>query len=153
MPAPDAFGTSTFDVAVQDNGGTALGGDDTSATQTFTITVTSGNDPPSFTASSPAPVNEDAGPQSIPGWVTSFYPGNPDEMGQSVLAYHVTNISNPALFATAPAVSIDGTLTFASAPDAYGTSTFDVAVQDDGGTANGGDDTSAAQTFTIIVNQ
>jgi Ca2+-binding RTX toxin-like protein len=47
-PAANAFGTSTFDVAVQDSGGTANGGVDTSTTQTFTITVNSVNDQPSF---------------------------------------------------------------------------------------------------------
>ena len=49
-PADDVSGTSTFDVTVQDDGGTANGGDDTSSPQTFTITVDAVNDEPSFTA-------------------------------------------------------------------------------------------------------
>ena len=36
-------------VQLHDNGGTANGGVDTSAAQTFTITVTAVNDAPSFT--------------------------------------------------------------------------------------------------------
>ena len=48
--APNATGTATITVALQDNGGTANGGVDTSAPQTFTITVTPVNDAPVFTA-------------------------------------------------------------------------------------------------------
>jgi hypothetical protein len=50
-------------------------------------------------------------------------------------------------------VSTNGTLTYTLASGASGTSTFDLRVQDNGGTANGGADTSAPQTFTITVNQ
>ena len=48
-PAANANGTATVTVRLQDNGGTANGGQDTSAAQTFTITVTAVNDVPSFT--------------------------------------------------------------------------------------------------------
>ena len=48
-PAADANGTSTVSVKLTDDGGTGNGGDDESATQTFTITVTPVNDVPSFT--------------------------------------------------------------------------------------------------------
>ena len=50
-PAPNMSGTSTFTVNVQDTGGTSNGGQDTSGTQTFTITVNFVNQPPTFTAS------------------------------------------------------------------------------------------------------
>ena len=46
---------------LHDNGGTANGGVDTSATQTFTITVTAVNDAPSFTKGADQTVAEDAG--------------------------------------------------------------------------------------------
>src|SRR3954452_15755279 len=91
---PDVNGTSTFDVKVQDDGGTANGGVDTSATQTFTLTVNFVNDQPSFTAANPPAIDEDAGAQTLNGWVTGFNPGGaPDanEVGQSVQAYLVTN--------------------------------------------------------------
>jgi hypothetical protein len=39
-PAPYAFGISSFTVALKDDGGITHGGSDTSATQTFTITIT-----------------------------------------------------------------------------------------------------------------
>ncbi|TXH13654.1 MAG: tandem-95 repeat protein, partial [Gammaproteobacteria bacterium] len=149
-PAANASGSSTFDVVVQDDGGTANGGDDTSAIQTFTITVTAVNDEPSFTAADPAASNEDAGAQSVSGWA-SFNAG-PNEGSQNVLGYTVSNLSNAGLFSTPPAVANDGTLSYTAAANVFGSSTFDVVVQDDGGTANGGDDTSLTQTFTITVN-
>ena len=48
-PAANAFGTATITLRLEDNGGTANGGVDTSAPQTFVITVTDVNDAPSFT--------------------------------------------------------------------------------------------------------
>ena len=149
-PADDAFGVSAFDVTVQDDGGTANGGVDTSSVQTFTITINSVNDAPTFFALGPPSMFEDAGPVTFSNWA-SFDAGAPDEGSQSVLAYSVSNVSNADLFSTPPAVSNDGTLSFTLAPDANGSTTFDVAVQDDGGTANGGDDTSDLQTFMITV--
>src|SRR4029077_11257476 len=44
-----------------------------------------------------------------------------------------------------------GTLTFTGAPNANGTATVTVQLHDDGGIANGGIDTSLAQTFVINV--
>ncbi|MFO1351233.1 MAG: Ig-like domain-containing protein [Gammaproteobacteria bacterium] len=152
-PAANAFGASTFQVRAQDSGGSANGGVDTSAAQTFTITVTAVNDAPSFTAVDPPAVAEDAGAQTVSNWA-SFNPGNAPESAQTVLAYTVSHVSNAALFAAggAPAVAASGTLTYTPAANQNGTSTFDVAVQDSGGTANGGVDTSSpAQTFTITV--
>jgi hypothetical protein len=55
------------------------------------------------------------------------------------------------LFAVAPAVSSSGTLTYTPAAGASGTSSITVVIQDNGGTANGGLDTSAQQTFNINV--
>ena len=150
-PAPEISGTSTFDVSVQDDGGTANGGVDTSTTQTFTITVNNLNDAPSFSASDPAAIDEDSGAQILNDWAT-FDPGATNENSQSVLGYSVSNISNAALFAAAPMIDVSGNLSYTPAPDANGTSTFDVSVQDDGGTANGGVDISTTQTFTITVN-
>src|SRR5207249_2777766 len=109
--APNAVGSATFTVAVRDSGGTAGGGADTSAAQTFTITVNPVNDAPAFTASNPPDVSQDAGAQTVAGWAT-FNPGPANEAGQAVLAYAVSNVSNPGLFAAPPAVSANGTLSY-----------------------------------------
>jgi len=149
-PAASANGSVSFNVTVRDSGGTANGGDNTSPARTFVLKVNAVNDEPSFSAANPPAVNRDAGLQTLSGWATfSAGPGN--EASQTA-TYTVANISNLALFAAAPTVAPNGTLSYTPASGATGTSTFQVSVQDSGGTANGGDDTSPAQTFTISVN-
>jgi VCBS repeat-containing protein len=115
------------------------------------VTVLSVNDAPSFTASNPPTILEDAGAQTVVSWAT-LNPGPPDESGQAVVGYTVSNISNAALFSVAPVVAANGTLTYTPAANVNGASTFDVVVQDDGGIANGGVDVSAPQSFTITVD-
>jgi large repetitive protein len=149
-PAADANGVATITLNLMDDGGTANGGVDTSATQSFTITVTAVNDAPTLTASNPPAVLEDAAPVSIPAWA-SFNPGPADEAGQTVLGYQISAISNAGLFSAPPTVANNGTLSYTLAANANGSSTFTVRVQDSGGTANGGVDLSAPQTFTINV--
>src|SRR2546429_4997068 len=85
--------------------------------------------------------------QTVANWA-AFSPGPANESGQTVVGYTVSGVSNPGLFAAGPSVAANGTLTYTPAADAFGSSTFTVVVQDNGGTANGGVDTSAAQTFT-----
>ena len=46
-----------------------------------------------------------------------------------------------------PAISPTGDLTYTPATDNFGTATITITLQDNGGTANGGQDTSPAQTF------
>lgn len=147
-PAANAFGTATVTVFAQDNGGTANGGDDTSATQTFTITVNGVNDAPSFTSGGNVTVNEDSGAYSAP-WATAISAG-PGEGGQTV-TFSASN-NNNALFSAQPSISAAGVLTFTPAPNAFGSATVSVFAQDNGGTANGGVDTSATLTFTITIN-
>ena len=48
-------------------------------------------------------------------------------------------------------MSASGTLTYTPAANANGSATVTVRAQDNGGTANGGVDTSGPQTFTITV--
>jgi len=149
--AANANGSATITINLQDNGGTANGGVDTSASQTFTITVNAVNDAPSFTTGADQTVNEDAGAQSVVGWATAISRGAADESGQTV-TFQVTNNTNAALFSVAPAISSTGTLTYTPVANANGSATITINLKDNGGTANGGVDTSATQNFTITVN-
>ncbi|GAB4291141.1 MAG: hypothetical protein Fur0025_26230 [Oscillatoriaceae cyanobacterium] len=167
VPKPDYYGTvnnditfrawdqtsgsnGTTGVSVSTNGGTTAF---STATETASITVNPVNDIPSFTAANPPAVDEDAGAQTLTGWVTLFNRGAANESGQTATyTVNPTSISYPGLFAVPPAIDANGQLTYTPAPGAFGTSTFDVVVKDGGGTANGGVDTSVAQTFTITVN-
>ncbi len=144
-PAGDTFG---FDAQAALNGS----GAGLSPATTVAITVLAVNDQPSFTASNPPAVSTD-GAKTVPGFITNFTAGPTNESSQTALAYPVSNVSNPGLFSAGPSVATNGTLTYTPATGVGGTSTFDVRVQDSGGTANGGIDTSAAQTFTITVNR
>ncbi|MCU1347583.1 MAG: hypothetical protein JWO56_613, partial [Acidobacteria bacterium] len=148
--APNANGSASISVVAHDDGGTANGGVDTSAPQNFTINIIAVNDAPSFTKGADQNALEDSGPHSVSGWATAINAGPADEAGQSV-SFNVTGNSNPALFSAGPAVAPDGTLTYTPAPNANGSATISVAAHDNGGTANGGVDTSASQSFTITV--
>ena len=148
-PAPDASGTATVTVTLKDDGGTENGGQDASAPQTFTITVLPLNDAPSFVKGADQSVQENAGAQSIAGWATDISVGPANESSQT-LTFLVTSDHNE-LFAVQPAVSPEGILSFTPAPDASGTATVTVTLKDDGGTENGGLDSSSAQTFVITV--
>ncbi len=147
--AANTQGSANVTVVLQDNGGTANGGADSSALQTFTITVMAVNSAPAFTKGADQTVREDDGAQSVPGWATAISAGPPDESAQLV-TFYVSN-NNVALFSAQPSIAANGTLTYAPAANANGSATVTVQLHDNGGTANGGIDTSAAQTFLITV--
>ncbi|PYR60496.1 MAG: hypothetical protein DMF85_04855, partial [Acidobacteria bacterium] len=145
-PAPNANGSATITITLSDNGGTANGGVDTSPPQTFLIAVTAVNDAPVFTPGADQTVLEDSGAQTAPNWATGMSAGPPDEAGQT-LTFSVTGNTNAALFSVQPSVASSGTLTYTPAPNAFGSSTITVRLQDNGGTANGGVD-AVTHTFT-----
>ena len=144
--AANVSGAADITVRATDTGSGAA---QESLDDTFAVTVAPVNDAPSFTKGPDQSVQEDAGPQSVPNWATAISAGPANEAGQQ-LTFDVTN-DNPALFAAAPAVSPDGTLTYTPAAEASGTAVVTVTLRDNGGTANGGDDTSDPQTFNITV--
>jgi VCBS repeat-containing protein len=161
VPNADYNGSATLTVRAWDqtsgaDGGTAdttVNGGTTAfstATDTATITVQPVNDAPSFVVGADQTVAEDAGPQTVPGWATGISAGPPNESGQAT-TFNVTGNTNPALFATPPAVDALGTLTYTPAPDANGPATITLVATDDGGTPSGGQDTSTSATFAITV--
>lgn len=149
-PALDASGVATVTLILKDNGGMANGGVDTSAPQSFTITVNPSNDAPSFTRGPDATVLEDSGVYTATGWATNILPGPANESTQ-VVTFTVTGNSNPALFGAGPLAAANGDLSFTPALDASGVATVTLVLKDSGGTANSGVDTSAAQVFTVTI--
>jgi hypothetical protein len=142
-PEPYWSGTDTFWYGVTDGFGNI-------AYATVNVTVNPVNQAPSFTAGSDETVNENSGQQVVSSWATNISAGPPDESNQT-LTFHVSNDNN-ALFSVQPTIDASGNLTYAPAPEATGTANVSVSLQDNGGTANGGQDTSATQTFTITIN-
>jgi len=149
---PDALfiGDDSFTYAAND-------GFTDSTTATVTIHVTAVNQPPSFTlkASPNVTVAEDQYDSTAftqANEAGGFVAGPPAEIGQTLLGFVISN-NNHNLFAGSgqPAIDTSGTLTFKTFSNANGVATVTVRAQDSGGTANGGVDLSAAQTFTITV--
>ena len=76
----------------------------------------------------------------------------PSDEAKQKLTFVVT-CDNAKLFAKQPAIASDGTLSFTPAKGATGTATVSVRIRDNGGKANGGQDTSGVQTFVITVSK
>jgi hypothetical protein len=93
----------------------------------------------------------------VSDWARDISPGADNEADQ-ILEFLVIDNSNPDLFASGgqPAVTRNGpqsdrgTLTFTPSGKS-GSATITVVLKDNGGTANGGADTSEPHTFTIKV--
>ena len=119
---------------------------------TVMINVSPVNDAPGFQlqASPNQTVNEDAAAQTVVGFATNVSAGPANEGGQSV-SFDVTD-DDHALFSARPEISPGGALTYTPAPDANGAASVTVEARDNGGTVNGGVNTSAEQTFDITVN-
>lgn len=142
-PLANLSGTTTITISAHLSGGGTIN-------SAFLLTVSPVNDAPAFTKGANQIVNEDSGAKTITNWATGISAG-PGESGQTV-SFFITNVSNPSLFSTAPAIGSTGTLTFTPAANAFGSAEVTVFIEDNGGTANGGINFSDVQAFTITVN-
>ena len=138
---------NTFDIAdlVVPVGTSPFSSASASATQTITFV----NQAPSFVRGPSQSILNTAGTQIVLNWATNVSSGAANESGQT-LNFVVSN-NNNGLFAVQPSIAVNGTLTYMPAANANGIATVSVQLHDNGGTANGGHDTSAAQTFQIAV--
>ncbi len=142
-PVANLSGSAVITLTVTDAG--ALTG-----TSTFTVNVAAVNDQPSFTVSgNRSHVAGTTGLQTVAGFVTGTNFG-PNETGQAVQAYNVTEASDPGNIVSGAAIATDGTLTY-TLSGTGGVATINATLQDNGGTTNGGVDTSAVVSFTITV--
>lgn len=116
---------------------------------TLGFTLLAVNDAPGFSKGADQTANEDSGVQTVAGWATNISKGSLDENGQTA-TFIIANDNN-GLFAVQPSIDANGNLTYTSAPNAYGTTTVTVSLQDNGGNANGGIDTSPNYTFMISI--
>ncbi len=148
-PAPNANGAATVTVTLKDSGGTANGGSDTN-TQTFTITVESVNDAPSFVKGADQLSMAGSGMQTVTGWATNISAGPTNEASQILTFTLVTD--NDVLFSTLPGIdSTTGALSYTPAAGKWGLATMTVTLKDNGGAANGGIDTSVPQMLVITI--
>ena len=143
-PSADWNGTDVFTYTISDGALTD--------TAHITVTVVPVNDAPQFTQGPDQTALEDSGQHVVAGWATDIQPGPvtaADEVGQ-ILTFTLTN-TNPALFSIQPQLDVAGTLTFSLAANAFGHAAVTATLRDNGGTANGGSDTSLPRTFVITV--
>ncbi|MGV6818578.1 MAG: DUF4347 domain-containing protein [Thiotrichales bacterium] len=144
----------TFTPATDYNSGfsmaiTVSDGFNPAVTGTKAFTGTPVNDAPSFTTLGNQTVANNSGAHTVAGFASAAAGDGADESSQT-FSYAVSN-NNAALFSVGPAIDANGQLTFTVANGQFGTATVTVSVSDSGGTANGGIDTSAAQTFDITI--
>lgn len=148
-PVAHANGTATVTVRLRDSAGTVNGGVDSSPDQTFTITVTSVNDAPAFTAGPDQTVAVNSGAQTVLFWAGNITAGSL-ETTQTV-SFAISN-TNPGLFTVQPAVAANGALTYTPAPGAIGIATVSVQAVDNGDTDNGGINVSPVAMFDIVIS-
>ena len=142
-PAADFFGADSFVYEICDTDGAC-------DTATVDIMVSPVNDPPTFAAGAdPTFPAGTSGVQSIANWPQNIDLG-PNEV-QQVDSYTVITTSDPdSILAGPAAISSDGELTF-PLTGASGMAQMEATLTDDGGTTNGGDDTSSPVAFSITV--
>ena len=114
------------------------------------------NTAPSFTGGGNVTITEDAGEYNAE-WATEIIPGPASEYGQTLTFTLTTN--NDDLFSSVPSIGnigsfypAEGDLIFATGDDLFGAATVTVVLSDDGGTEDGGVDTSEPIEFTLRVN-
>ena len=141
-PKPDAFGVVNLKAI-------AFGATGESESQEFSITINPVNDAPSASIDGDIRVTQGSGAHRISDFATDFDPGNSFESSQNIQQF-VLKFDNEDLFTRPPSIDANGVLSFALSNEA-GSANVAVAVQDDGGTADGGRDTSEGYEFSINV--
>jgi Ca2+-binding RTX toxin-like protein len=146
-----ANGTTGVDISTR--AGTTAYSD---GSQVSIVTINAVNDAPTFSIGGNQSVQMGAGQKTVSAWAYSFNPGV-NEASQNLDSYTVNVVDNASIFDVAPTIDATGKLTYTPTTSLPGTgtrsttATIEVKAKDNGGTANGGVDTSAAQTFKITV--
>jgi hypothetical protein len=136
-PNSDFVGTDTFTYRATGSTATLAGTPDRSLA-TVTIYVLPTDPLPRFIVGCDQQTTDESGPQKIPDWATLV------SAGVTPPSYSVST-DNAGLFASPPAIDADGQLVYTPAPNASGSATVTVAL-DDGTSGN-------SQKFTIDVSK
>ncbi len=151
-PVADVYGSTTVDLIADDQTGSKTA----RSTNRFLLTVNLVNQAPTFTVTTNALVTgENAGTTATralrvyTNLITSISPGPASEKSQAVTFFAAA--SSNAFFATKPAITTKGVLSFRTALYATGTVSIALWAQDNGGTLNGGKNLSITNTLTLTV--
>lgn len=145
-PVADAFGEATVTVTLTDPAGG-------SSSAPLAVTVTPVNDAPMLTLGSVGThAAASTGARSVPGFAAFFAGPGGEDATQAVLDYEFMSLEDPDAILAVGSLDIvnDGTLSY-TLTGRGGTANASVRVRDDGGTANGGADVSATQSFALSV--
>lgn len=157
-PSKDANGVAVVTVIATDDGASDAPNNNTSVSQTFTITVNPVNDAPAFTAGGDVAVDEDSGTYSA-AWASGIVPAAglldtpataTDESAQIV--DFVVTADSPALFSVQPTINNSGELQFTPAGNAFGTAVLTVVAVDRGPAGGLDQNSSAPQLLTVTIN-
>ena len=145
VPALHSNATVPITVRLRDSDGTANGGVDV-LEKTFNVQVVAINDPPTIAPIANLNIEDTAGEQTVT--LTGLSDG--DAGGQSLTI--TATSSHPSIVTVSPVAFVgpSSPLRFSPVVGAVGTATVTVTVKDNGGTANGGVDTTT-RTFVIRV--
>eukprot|EP01102_Stenamoeba_stenopodia_P011306 TRINITY_DN345_c1_g2_i1.p1 TRINITY_DN345_c1_g2~~TRINITY_DN345_c1_g2_i1.p1 ORF type:complete len:818 (-),score=113.58 TRINITY_DN345_c1_g2_i1:102-2555(-) len=146
QPAANQFGTTNFTITGTDSLGLT-------STGQVLVTILPVNDPPSFTKGKNIDVDK-GGPYQFSSWATNVSPGPPNESNQIVsFTTGIVSTTNTIAFTSDPSITSAGLLSFTLDSNTFGVANISVVAMDNGGTLNGGKDTSPTQYFTITLNQ
>ena len=137
-PAADANGSATVEILPTDDGGVENGGRDTSASQTFAITVNPVNDPPSAEDDS-ATFDEDSSGNIIDALANDDCSPDQDE------TLVISSVGTPNQNGVASVAASGAKIEYTPAADFFGAETFTYTIDD----GNGGSDTA---TVAVTVN-
>ena len=144
--AGTSTGTDSFAFTVSDGGVASL-------PAIVQIQILPVNQPPSFTKGTNIALAESS--TAIPystgtPWATNIL--NPPIDVSTLTGFTVTT-NQPTWFSTPPTIALSGVLSFTVQPYTFGTVSCSATLSDNGSTAGGGANVSAAQTFTITISQ
>jgi hypothetical protein len=96
-------------------------------------------------------VSRHAGPQTIENFAQAINLGTSNGSEDDQTATFIVSTDNEAIFSAGPSISYPaGTLSYTPS-GRTGSAKVTVRLKDNGGTENGGSDTSGPQSFTITV--
>ena len=139
--APLVFGTTSLQVRVQDDGGTAVGGEDT-LEKLILLEIVAINEAPHFEILESVFIFESPEPHYVQDFAFDMLAGPENERGlcavfpgdcqDQKISYELDSISNPNLFVAVPQVNAGGTLSFRACEYCSGTTSICLQAVDTG---------------------
>jgi hypothetical protein len=154
-------GVVAFDVFIQDDGGVESSGINSYGPARLNVEILQVNQEPTFQLCCGSTVHaiQSSGLHVLPAFIVNISKGERDESGQDLetsqdvsFTVIVSQDMSEHIFVMPPRIHANGTLEFKLRDGVNGLGKVHVSVQDDGGTAHGGIDSSQNISFDIAVS-